>query len=45
MYKTVRLDLEKTALLDKLARASGELYSRILVSKRADTQEEKHFSL
>lgn len=32
MYKTVRLDLEKTPLLDKLARASGELYSRILVS-------------
>lgn len=32
MYKTVRLDLEKTDLLDKLARASGELYSRILVS-------------
>lgn len=32
MYKTIRLDLEKTELLDKLARASGELYSRILVS-------------
>lgn len=32
MYKTVRLDLGKTDLLDKLARASGELYSRILVS-------------
>ncbi|MBV9387104.1 MAG: transposase [Chroococcidiopsidaceae cyanobacterium CP_BM_ER_R8_30] len=32
MYKTVRLDIEKTPLLDKLARASGELYSRILVS-------------
>jgi len=32
VYKTVRLDLEKTDLLDKLARASGELYSRILVS-------------
>lgn len=32
MYKTVRLDLKKTDLLDKLARASGELYSRILVS-------------
>jgi putative transposase len=32
LYKTVRLDIEKTPVLDKLARASGELYSRILVS-------------
>lgn len=32
VYRTVRLDLGKTALLDKLARASGQLYSRILVS-------------
>ena len=32
MYLVKRLDLEKTEQLDKLARASGELYSRILVS-------------
>jgi len=32
MYKVKRLDLEKTEQLDKLARAAGELYSRILVS-------------
>lgn len=32
MYSVKRLDLEKTEQLDKLARAAGELYSRILVS-------------
>lgn len=31
MYKTTRLNLEKTEQLDILARAAGELYSRILV--------------
>ncbi|MCU0532873.1 MAG: transposase [Hydrococcus sp. Prado102] len=32
MYKTTRLNLEKTEQLDILARAAGELYSRTLVT-------------
>lgn len=43
MYKTIRLDLETTELLDKLARASGELYSRILVSYWRVLRKKSHF--
>lgn len=32
MYKTTRLNLEKTEQLDSLARPAGELYSRVVVT-------------
>lgn len=32
MYKTIRLNLEKTQQLDSLARSAGELYTRTLVN-------------
>ena len=32
MYKTTRLNLEKTEQLDRLARSSGSLYSRVVVT-------------